>query len=899
MKTPLRNWFECQVENFAKIHLTFPPDYTTSIFLCEPIGKRTLIYQSNELPATEQARVAAIAKECHSGDRPLTKRKPTPATATIIPSKKRTSLIFTQVARRERPRYRIKQRDLLEAVSSQGELLLKLIDKLLQKQAKEISENLIEDSPNPIIAVNRYGTVLTFSPAAEKFFEHESRQIIGTCVTKLYESPKEAKKVGQELHDNPGNTLKNREFKIKTSRGTAKPIILSARQYYEGRGSSRRKIGSISIFQDAELIEALYKERARKKYFHDLILDSPDPTVVINKDGSIEIINNAACSMFEYTSRQITGRSIENLYTDPSEARRVGGLLRCSPEHRVENLEAQTITKSGRVISVSLSARWLRDEDGVFSGSVGVFKNLLEIKNKIIARLAQTTGHRTKNSLQQALMNLYALEQSTDKENAKGAIADLKCNLMEAVDGIKNLLTASRPDAPAMKWVSAGSIAREIARRFESQAFLQGITFRVRTAGEYLKVPANFQQIMEVFSNLFSNSSDAILEKAAHLSSRLNAREEYTGEIEVLVACSIGALSIEWSDNGSGIQNHHQTKIFDESFTNKADNSGNGLGLFLSKRIIEEHRGSIRVESEEGRFKRFFVSIPRDATSIPSGVEKSEKKSAIAKAPNLVEIEVLEMQHANRSTFESLGLAVEAPAIDWHASRRVPKDFRSSRIRWPAIEERGIAAAKPKSHVFVVDDMPGVGAAISNALRTHVQNVEYFISGEEFLRQEIPSEPSCLILDLRMRGGMGGLEVQSALAARGDTTPIIFLSAYEDFSEAKRAVKTGAIDFLRKPVAPDRLVDLVLAALERDRKTKDLQERAESLSNREREVLELVVQGLPNKQIASRLGIRLGTVKAHRHNVMRKMRADSLPELTLMAKRMNLGPNSLDIPELR
>ena len=197
--------------------------------------------------------------------------------------------------------------------------------------------------------------------------------------------------------------------------------------------------------------------------------------------------------------------------------------------------------------------------------------------------------------------------------------------------------------------------------------------------------------------------------------------------------------------------------------------------------------------------------------------------------------------------------------------------------------------------VFIVDDNPKVRAGIERALKARGHNVKSFASGPDFLREEMPSHPACLILDLAMPG-MDGLKVQAALLERGDSIPIIFLTGYGDVPSATQAMKSGAIDFLEKPVRAAELDNLVLKALRSDRASKAdreragiIRHRAKTLSKRQYEIFDLVVQGHMNKQIASHLGIKEDTVKRHRHKMMEKMRASSVQDLVRMAEHIDFG----------
>jgi FixJ family two-component response regulator len=191
--------------------------------------------------------------------------------------------------------------------------------------------------------------------------------------------------------------------------------------------------------------------------------------------------------------------------------------------------------------------------------------------------------------------------------------------------------------------------------------------------------------------------------------------------------------------------------------------------------------------------------------------------------------------------------------------------------------------------VLIVDDDPEFRDSIGRLLRTVGLDTQQFSSVSDFLKADPSDGPSCLVLDVRLPG-RSGLELQRELAAANRQLPIIFITAHGDIPMTVRAMKGGAIEFLTKPFRDQDLLDAIEAGLARDcaRRASDkalgaLRERFDTLSSREREIMFLVTAGRLNKQIASDIGITESTVKVHRTNLMRKMKARSLPELSRMA----------------
>ena len=199
------------------------------------------------------------------------------------------------------------------------------------------------------------------------------------------------------------------------------------------------------------------------------------------------------------------------------------------------------------------------------------------------------------------------------------------------------------------------------------------------------------------------------------------------------------------------------------------------------------------------------------------------------------------------------------------------------------------------SFVFVIDDDASVRDAVEDLLRSVGLEVESFGSTQEFLQRKRPDVPGCIVLDVRLPGA-SGLEFQNALARLGIHLPIIFISGHGDIPMSVQAIKSGAVEFLTKPLHEQKLLDAVQAGIQRDRARRqdanlvgELQERFDSLTAREREVMALVVIGTANKQIAAQLGLSEMTVKVHRSQVMRKMRAKTLIDLVRMADKLGVS----------
>jgi FixJ family two-component response regulator len=209
-------------------------------------------------------------------------------------------------------------------------------------------------------------------------------------------------------------------------------------------------------------------------------------------------------------------------------------------------------------------------------------------------------------------------------------------------------------------------------------------------------------------------------------------------------------------------------------------------------------------------------------------------------------------------------------------------------------EVRALPMTESPSIVLVVDDDISVRESLELLLRHEGLDVETFVSAQEFLSRPPVTVPNCLVLDISLPG-LNGLDLQKRVAVERNEMPIIFITGHGDIPITVQAMKGGAQEFLTKPLSDEVLLSAIRnamvrskALLDRSAEIRALKARYSCLSAREREVMALVVAGLPNKQVGGELGISEITVKAHRGNMMRKMKAESLAELVTIATRLRL-----------
>ena len=198
--------------------------------------------------------------------------------------------------------------------------------------------------------------------------------------------------------------------------------------------------------------------------------------------------------------------------------------------------------------------------------------------------------------------------------------------------------------------------------------------------------------------------------------------------------------------------------------------------------------------------------------------------------------------------------------------------------------------------VYLVDDDPDVRRSLQRLFKSWGLEVQTFASPEEFLAAELANKPACLILDLKLPG-MDGIALQDRLQAMGLNIPIIFISAYGTVSESVQAMKSGALEFLEKPVAEATLLEAATRAIDSHRRLRQektarqaIEQRLASLTPRERQILGFIVKGWLNKQIAYELQIAEITVKIHRGRIMQKLQCSSLADLVLLAAKAGVNP---------
>jgi PAS domain S-box-containing protein len=386
-------------------------------------------------------------------------------------------------------------------------------------------------------------------------------------------------------------------------------FTLSAKGFGEEDVELMQTIASqvASAIRSAKFIEV-------QRYYQELVANSPDPIIMMDKKGKVKVFNKACETIWGFSADEVIGKHITNYYESERHARDISKSLEESPSHRIQDYPAKIRGRSGEIIPISLSASLLFNEQGGKIGSIGVFKDFREIlklqeektnaeRLATLGKLAHTIGHEIKHDIATALNYIDTLAyESTDDEELSEIYRDVQESLSEAIDKFQNMLMVGRPRHPERKIISAEDIFRSVEVSMRRRAGSRGIEFLINYPDDHYELSADIAQLRRVLLNLFDNSIDAIEVK------KYSGAISEKGRIELSAQASNGDLQITWKDNGCGISPQSISKIFTPFVTDKT--TGNGLGLFIIKSIIENHGGNISVESEEGSGTRFEIAIP-------------------------------------------------------------------------------------------------------------------------------------------------------------------------------------------------------------------------------------------------------------------------------------------------
>lgn len=358
-----------------------------------------------------------------------------------------------------------------------------------------------------------------------------------------------------------------------------------------------------SAIRNAKFIE-------RNRYFRNLVYNSPDPIIVLDTAGRIQNFNKECERIWGFSEQEALGKPVENYFESASHAREIGRALWNTQGHTIYNHEARIRGASGEIIPIRLSATLFIDKDGRAAGSVGVFKDARMEEEKIrveklaaLGRLVQTAGHDIKHDIGAILNYLDPLEHSLrqNPETLQACLA-IRTATTEALSKLQNMLMTAGPKPPVKKVVGIKSELTAFEASINHRVSVTNVEFTARYPERDPIVLADVRQLRQVWANLFSNSLEAIR------SARRAKEPRQAGKIELTVEVERNFLLLTWCDDGCGISYEAKRNAFTPFFTTKKN--GNGLGLFISKSIIESHDGKIAIDSADSAGACIRIKLP-------------------------------------------------------------------------------------------------------------------------------------------------------------------------------------------------------------------------------------------------------------------------------------------------
>ncbi len=368
----------------------------------------------------------------------------------------------------------------------------------------------------------------------------------------------------------------------------------------------------------------------QKFYLQNIVENSPVPIIFLDKNGDVEIFNIACEQLWGHKQEEVRGKSVVHFYASEEEARKLGKQLWQSPGHRIHNVEAEIKNVDGLRIPVLLSATFLFDEEKRRIGSMGVFKDLREIKDyqdqvqraeweASIGKYAYSISHQTQGNIATAKLYMDLLkgkEGIAEQDELMKYCIGVEDALAKALKNLISLTRSPQPDAPQTELVPVKNIFNnQLFAELVEEAYRQRVDFVYSYYGAQDEVLAvDVKQIGEVIRHLFHNSLDAIRKR------RTPDSAEIKGRIEVSAKSTDNRLELTWEDNGCGIAKKNLGKIFKLYYT-EGKEYGTGVGLYRVEQIIENHDGRVSVDSVEGEGTTFSITLPILDNTKPMGSE--------------------------------------------------------------------------------------------------------------------------------------------------------------------------------------------------------------------------------------------------------------------------------------
>ena len=589
---------------------------------------------------------------------------------------------------------------------------------------------------------------------------------------------------------------------------------------------------------------------------HAGILDiAGDAIISIDENHKIVRFNQGAARIFGYLPQEITGEPLGNLVP-----------VRYRGEHskHLENFAAaetpaRLMGQRGEIIGLRKDgtefparASVSRFELGGEIALTAYLTDLSELRRAedaarksqdelaqltrigLLGEISNSLAHELNQPLAAILTNAQALTLQIDAdptdfhaylETVRETVADVVDDARRAGKVIERLRTLLTSSEQKVEIVDINQLVGAVHDLLRSECIMRQTNLEIELHPDLPKVSGDRIRLQQVLLNLMSNAFDA-MDGMDPTDRHLVVRTSQAGP---------GAVEISVSDTGTGFAGEPYRRLLEPFYTTK--DQGLGMGLAISSTIMQAHGGRLWGENNQDRGATFYITVPMTGT-------------VAAAADELL-----------------------APA------------------RGQSLEFAESDAAAESETVFIVDDDPSIRRSMARLLESNGYTAEVFSSAEEFVRRDHYDGYGCLLVDLYMPGETG-LDLQEMLLESHEyVMPVIFITGAGDTSSGVRAMKQGALDFLIKPVENRTLLDAVARAIDIDHRTRDrheqvvtASERVATLTPREGEIMDLVVQGLRNKQIAGTLGISEKIVKAHRGRVMEKVRANSVTDLVRISQ---------------
>jgi PAS domain S-box-containing protein len=584
-----------------------------------------------------------------------------------------------------------------------------------------------------------------------------------------------------------------------------------------------------------------------------IISIASDAIISIDENQSIIRFNQGAEQIFGYSARELVGQSLEILLPDEfrhGHQKHVSEFGQSTVSSRMmnERRDIVALRKDGSQFPARASISRL-EHDGaliytVFLRDLSEFKAIEIVAQKsrdelahvsrvgMLGEISASIAHEVNQPLAAIFTNAQVLQRYADSasmgtEDFSETIADVISDALRAGEVIKRLRSLMRPGESKVEMFDMNQLIVSTLQLLHSEAVIKHITVGKDLLPGVLNVVADKVQMQQILLNLITNAFDAMAECVPE-DRHLNICTSSLGNdtVEVLV-----------KDTGHGFEEKLFQQLFEPFYTTKE--GGMGMGLAISKTMLLAQGGRLWAKNNQGSGACFSFTLPT----------KSQPEKAIESGQ---------------------------PVVDGSSDKH--------------IERLTIDAT-----VFVVDDDDSFRTAVCRLIRSLGYAVEGFPSVEQYLQHDAYEGVGCLLVDLHMPGETG-FDLQAALKKHKYSMPIIFITGAGDTASGVQAMKDGALDFLAKPVDEHKLKDILVHAVKVDRQarikfTQQMEANAKlsRLTNREVQVMGLVIKGLRNKQIAFTLGISEKTVKVHRGHLMTKVSANSVADLLRLSEMATQG----------